>query len=498
LKPSVEMRGVTKRFGRIVALDDVSFSAFPGEIHALVGENGAGKSTLIKVLQGTYSRDAGEVTLDGKSVHPKNAQEGFALGIGMVSQHYAIIPELSCLENLMLGAEGSARLHRPEAKLRADEIASKMEMSFDWDAAAETLSPAGAQKLEILKLLWRESSVMILDEPTAMLSPDDSDALFASLQTLAARGATIIVVTHRLPEVMTYAARITVLRGGKLVEAKRVADTHVAELAELIIGKTLDEPAVREPSTSTDVVVRVSDLTVQGHRGDDAVKEVSFDLRAGECVGLAGVDGNGQKELFHALLGQARIVGGTIELLGHVVTHESTRALIERGVRLIAEDRHSEAIIEDWSLTENVLLGLQRRPELRSGATINRQALSDFATGVLDRFDTKRDSALSRMRSLSGGNQQRVVAARALGFGPRLILAFQPTRGLDIAGTRQVYDAIKQACDNGAAALVASFDLDELIDNCDRVMAINRGRLHVPATDQQRDRTVLGGLMVTT
>jgi len=490
---AVRMRGIGKSFGAVRALDDVHLEVEAGTIHALVGENGAGKTTLMRILYGAIQATDGDFEVKGQAAKFRNSAEAIRAGIGMVSQHYSIIPDLSCLDNLMLGAEPGWTINKREAEKRATELAERMGFEFDWSAEASTLSPAGAQKLEILKLLWRKAEIMILDEPTAMLSPADSDALYDSLKQLVADGATVIVVTHRLPEVMNHCRDVTVLRGGKFIAAKPVSETNPAELAELIVGHAVPPPSRRSVPDNAEPLLQVLNLTVRGHRGDQAVKSASFELAKGEVVGIAGVDGSGQRELFHALMGSGKIEHGEI-VLGNWTLHDRTIAeRLRMGLRLIPEDRHEEGVVEDWSLELNAALGLQRFPPLAVGSLVNDEARHQAANDMARRFSTRHGGIHQPMSSLSGGNQQRFVAGRALFLTPRLILAFQPARGLDIDATRQVYEGIYEECEKGAGALVVSFDLDELLQFCDRIIVMNRGVLTKPGT---KDRTVIGQHMV--
>ena len=493
---SVDVSGVrhTLSDGRVL-LEDVSFRIGEGARAALVGENGAGKTTLMRALYGALQPTEGTIEVRGKEVQWRNSADAIAQRIGMVSQHYSIIPELTCLQNLILGAEGAYVIPESKAVRRAEELAKKMGFEFEWLSPARGLSPAAAQKLEILKLLWRESEIMVLDEPTAMLSPADSDALFDSLKQLSKDGATIIVVTHRLPEVMQHCEHVTVLRGGKNVASKPVSETNPNELAEMIVGHSVSVHEVA-PFDPGEAVLELSGIVVKGARGDDALKGADLTVRRGEVVGLAGVDGNGQRELFHSLVGLARFTSGTASFCGEDMAPLSPRARLLGGLRLIPEDRHEEGVIEDWSLTENAALGLQRIEPLAKGPFVVLSARDELAERVAARFKTKHSGLGKPIRSLSGGNQQRFVAARALELGPKLILAFQPTRGLDIDGTAQVYGEIRRACREGAAALVVSFDLDELLENCDRVLAINRGKIYTPAAGSEHDRQAIGRLMV--
>lgn len=493
---AVEMRGISRQFGAVQALDCVDFSVEKGEIHALVGENGAGKTSLMRILYGSDRPDSGHVRVFGKDVRFTSAAEGIAAGIGMVSQHYSIIPELTCLENLILGAEPSQVIDFKAAQTRADELAAKMGFEFDWHEVADKLSPAAAQKLEILKLLWRNAEIMVLDEPTAMLSPADSDALFESLKQLAQEGATVIVVTHRLPEVLEHSHRVTVLRGGRLIEARDVAGTTANQLAELIVGRPVALGRRATPSAGSITGLTVRQLTVKGYRGNDAVVAANLEVRLGEVVGIAGVDGSGQRELFWALAGLQRPTSGTVALHGTDVTELSAAERILLGVRLIPEDRHAEGVVDHWSLYENSLVGLQRLDCFHRGPWIAADKAASHAAEVAARFSTKHGGLSEPIGSLSGGNQQRFVSARAISEGVKLLLAFQPARGLDIDATRNVYEGIGEVCRRGACALVVSFDLDELLDYCDRVVAMNSGQIFEPEPDKSLDRARIGELMV--
>lgn len=493
---AVEMTGISRQFGAVRALSNVDFSVRQGEIHALVGENGAGKTTLMRILYGSDRPDAGRIAVGSQEVKFASAAEGIASGIGMVSQHYSIIPELTCLENLMLGAEPAGIIDFPAAERRAEGLAQKMGFQFDWNATAESLSPAAAQKLEILKLLWRNAKIMVLDEPTAMLSPADSDALFLSLKQLANEGATVIVVTHRLPEVLDHCERVTILRGGQLIESRPVQGISASHLAELIVGRSVEVGRTEGRSEAGGLALSIRDLRVKGYRGNDAVDSVSLDVFEGEVVGIAGVDGSGQRELFWALAGLEPAAGGMIRLNDEDLTRSTAASRIEKGVRLIPEDRHSEGVVDDWSLFENSIIGLQRLAQFRKGGWLRWDRVAAHASAVADRFSTKHSGLSDSMGSLSGGNQQRFVAARAMEVDAKLLLAFQPARGLDIAATRNVYEGMARICRGGACALVVSFDLDELLDYCDRVVAMNSGKLIVPEPTLSLDRARIGELMV--
>lgn len=492
---AVEMTGISKRFGDVKALDSVDLRVQPGTIHAVVGENGAGKTTLMKALYGALQPDSGSISVEGREVVVRSSAQAISLGVGMVSQHYGIIPELSCLQNLILGTEGGPLLHMSAARDRAESLATKMGFEFDWHRSASELSPAGAQKLEILKLLWRNSRIMILDEPTAMLSPVDGEALFQSLRQLVAEGNTVILVTHRLPEVFGHCSHVTVLRGGVLVADMPVSQSNPGELAELIVGKRMEQsPAHTHRPGET--VLALQKVYVSGSRGNQAVKGIDLSIRTGEMVGIAGVDGSGQRELFHALLGTAPILGGVAEFLGMDLSRMSNWDRLAAGMSVIPEDRHTEGVVEDWSLEENSALGMQRLAPFASGKAVDERGRRMAAGAIAERFKTKHGGLSEPISELSGGNQQRFVAARALFGNPKLILAFQPARGLDLAATQEVYEGIRAQCEAGAATLVVSYDLDELLEHCDRIVVMNRGQYFLPPSGSERDPMVIGRLMV--
>lgn len=489
------MTGISKRFGAAQALEAVDLHVRRGTIHAIVGENGAGKTTLMRILYGAIQADEGQIEIDGVAARFPSSHAAIAAGIGMVSQHYGIIPELTCLQNLMVGAESGILLGARAAIQRAQQLADKMGFSFDWNRPAEGLSPASAQKLEILKLLWRRAKIMILDEPTAMLSPADGLALFTSLKQLTDQGATVILVTHRLPEVFDHCSSVTVLRGGRLIGETEVAETNSRDLARLIVGGALAETPPRGQGTGAPLLT-VEGLEVRGRRGEVALANVGLTVRSGDIVGIAGVDGGGQRELIQALSGIRPATGGKIVLGDRDISASGPSRRTALGFRIVPEDRQAEGLVEDWSLEENAALGQQRLAPFARGGAIDTTQRRLATVAIADRFETKRAGIRMPMRSLSGGNQQRFVAARALHLDPKLILAFQPARGLDLNSTTRVYEGIRQACRNGAGALVVSFDLDELLEYCDRILVMYRGELIEPGADRALDREAIGRLMV--
>lgn len=490
----IRMHGITKRFGNVTANDSVDLEVAKGSIHAIVGENGAGKSTLMRILYGLYKPDSGSIAIDGEEKSFKSPQDAIANGIGMVSQHYAIIPELSCIDNLILGAEGSALIDRSTIIEKASKLASALGFEFDWYAIAGDMSPSAAQKLEIAKLLWRESNILILDEPTAMLSPEDSTALYTNLRTLADAGRTVIVVTHRIEEVMDYCERVTVMRNGKVVANEETAQTTSKGLAELIVGGELTFERERSAVPGR-VSLLLREFSVQGDRGDRAVDINSLELRESEVVGVAGVDGNGQKELIESLIG-IRPYLGIAKFYDRELSDLSVAERLEDGLAIVPEDRQLQGLIGSWSVADNAILGLHRQEPISNGWQLDRSACIAVTEDIVRRFSTKVSSFGAPISSLSGGNQQRFVVARALEGSPKLLIAFQPARGLDIRGTSEVYAEIRRRCSMGMCALIVSFDLDELLEHCDRIVVMFRGKASEPPHGLQTDRHAVGRMMV--
>ncbi|MCS7066830.1 MAG: ABC transporter ATP-binding protein [Fimbriimonadales bacterium] len=500
----VEMRGITKRFGALVANERVDLHVRAGTLHAIVGENGAGKTTLMRILYGYYLPDEGEIYLKGRRVRFSSPADAIAHGVGMVSQHYSIIPELSILDNLMLGAEVGGVigiLNRQAARQRAKCLAQSLEFEADWNRPAETLSVAARQKLEILKLLWRNAEILILDEPTAMLSPADVQTLFEVLLRLKAEGRTILLVTHKLQEVLDYADMVTVLRGGCKVAEAPVGETDAATLTRWIVG---EETAPLEPPDGLNISdgiatpprLTIESLFVRSDRGGWGVQELDLRLAPGEVFGLAGVDGNGQQELVEALAGLRPVARGRLLLDGMPFENWSPARRLQAGVRFLFDDRFRRGMIASWSVMENAILGAQREVELQRFGWLRPRAVRQRAQRLIERFQVKVPSLRAPMTALSGGNQQRLVVARTLYGQPRLLVAYAPTRGLDIRGTEATYYAIREACRQGMAALILSLDLDELMDNCDRIGVLYRGRVVKVFGRDEFSREAIGAAMV--
>ncbi|MFN4033325.1 MAG: ABC transporter ATP-binding protein [Fimbriimonadales bacterium] len=514
--PIIELRHITKRFGNLVACDRVSLQVAPATLHAIMGENGAGKTTLMRILYGYYIPDAGEVYLKGRRMQFRSPADAIAHHIGMVSQHYSIIPELSALDNLILGAEPAGALgwlDRRAALQKAEQLATTLDFQPDWHRPAAELSVAARQKLEILKLLWRAAEILILDEPTAMLSPRDIDALFETLLRLKAQGRTILLVTHKLNEALRYADFVTVLRNGRKVADAPIAAVDAPTLTRWIIGEQESSSGVAESSprasesspraseSSPGVVVQesvlhLSNLYIPSDRGGWGVQGLNLTLRAGEILGIAGVDGSGQLELMEALAGLRPVAKGEILLRGQPIQRWSTAQRLRAGMRYLFDDRFRRMMAAQWSVLENSVLGAQRDPELQTLGWFKPRALRRRAEQLIQRFQVKVPSLRAPMVQLSGGNQQRLVIARALYGQPRLLIAYAPTRGLDIRGAEATYAAIRQACRQGMAALVIAFDLDELMEHCDRIAVLFKGAIVAEFERAEFSREALGAAMV--
>lgn len=504
----VRMEDICKRFGAVQANNHITISVRQGTIHAIVGENGAGKTTLMNILYGVFPPDSGTVYLYGQVVHFRSPAEALKAGVGMVSQHYALIPRLSVLENLMLSGEGASlsRLPRSQVLARAQELAKVIGLETEWDTPAGALSVSQQQKVEILKLLLREARVLIFDEPTAVLPPADAEAFFALLHRFTEEGRTVLLVTHKLQEVLEHADEVTVLRAGQVVATMPVRESPGAEpqvdartLAKLIVGEEgvlPEEELLLGKRLEDKPRLRVEGLVVPPVRSRAGLKGISFEVYPGEVFGIAGVDGSGQAELIDALMGLVPPAQGRVWLNGEDMTHAPPAVRLRKGVRYIAEDRHLRGAILEWSVAENAALGLHRQGGFGSALSLSFARMKEFAQKIIVRFAVRAPAADAPFSALSGGNQQKVVVGRALMEPPSLLIAGQPTRGLDAASTRAVHHAIREACEQGAAALVVSFDLDELLTLCDRVGVLFDGRLADIVEGERKRREEIGTLMV--
>jgi simple sugar transport system ATP-binding protein len=474
----IHMRGVTKRFPGVVANDRVDLEVAPGEIHAVVGENGAGKSTLMRVLYGMWKPDEGEIHVRGRRQDIANPRRAVGLGIGMVHQHFMLVQRFSVLENVILGSERARAgfLRMRDAEREVGELCRRYGFALDLRAPVSTLSVGGQQRVELVKVLYRGAEILILDEPTAVLVPQEVEELFANLRLLKAQGKTILFISHKLDEVLRIADRVTVLRQGRVVGTVMAAATTRTTLAEMMVGRPvlfrLTKPAVAPGET----LLQVKDLRVAAG-GREAVRGATFDVRGGEIYGLAGVEGNGQLELLEALMGLRRVTGGSVRIAGQDATNASTRAIRLMGVAYIPEDRHKRGLVLPMTVWENVVLGSQREGRFRRGPLLRFRALIPYAQGLAAQYDVRVTSLFSPALALSGGNQQKVIVAREFGHNPRVLVAAHPTRGLDVGAMEFVREQLLAGKGRGQAILLISADLEEILSLSDRIGVIYNGRL---------------------
>ena len=475
---AVEMRGITKRFAGLLANDAVDFDLASGEIHALLGENGAGKSTLMKILYGFYQPDAGEIRLRGTPVRFRSPRDALGRGLGMVFQQFMLVPSLSVTENVLLSLpRDGVRLHHRAAARRVGGLASRYGLAVDPTARVWQLSVGEQQRVEVLKLLARGAEILILDEPTSVLTPQEVRDLFETLRGLAGEGRAIVIITHKLSEVIAVADRVTVLRDGRNAGTVSAGDTTPRALARMMVGRETFDHARRDAIAPGSVMLEVEALRALGDRGVPALRGVSLSVRAGEILGVAGVAGNGQRELGEAVAGLRRATGGAVRIDGADCTHASARAVRERGVGHVPEDRLGTGVAPSLSVADNLLLTGYRAPRFGWGPLLDRRAMLSHARGLIAEFGIRTAGPEAPVRTLSGGNLQRLILARELATRPRLILAFHPTRGLDVGGTEAVHRLLLDRRRAGAAILLISEDLDEILLLSDRIAVLHGGEL---------------------
>ncbi len=474
--PAIELHGIGKRFPGVIANHDVDITIAAGTIHALVGENGAGKSTLMKILYGVQKPDDGTIAVEGEQVSFATPADAIARGIGMVFQHFMLADNLTVLENVTLGAE---RLHGigDAARARIREISEQYGFGLDPDELVETLGVGERQRVEILKVLYRGARIIILDEPTAVLVPQEVDALFANLRLLRDEGNTLIFISHKLDEVRAVADHITVIRRGTTVASVEPGEVTSRQLAELMVGSELPLPSTEESTVTDRVLLAVRDLTVVDAAGRPELTDVDFEIHAGEVLGIAGVEGNGQTELVEALVGMRRPSAGSVQLGADDVTGWSTRQRRESGIGYVPEDRHRHGLLLDSPLWENRILGHQTRPPAVKGPWLDPRGARRDSTRIVEQYDVRTPGIETTARALSGGNQQKFIVGREMSGDPQLLIASHPTRGVDVGAQAQIWQHIKDARREGLAVLLISADLDELIGLSDTIRVILRGRL---------------------
>lgn len=477
----IEMLNITKEFPGIKANDNVTLQLEKGEIHALLGENGAGKSTLMSILFGLYQPDGGVIKLGGQEVQIKNPNDATALNIGMVHQHFKLVEIFTVLENIILGMEPGKLgfLSKKDARAKVCALSEKYGLSIDPDARIEDITVGMQQRVEILKMLYRDNEILIFDEPTAVLTPQEIEELMAIMKSFTAEGKSILFITHKLQEIMEVADRCTVLRKGKCIGTVTVADTTKEELAQMMVGRPVSFHVEKKEMPLGDVVLEVTGLTVpaKNHR-NNAVKNVSFKVRTGEIVCLAGIDGNGQTEFSHALTGLEKPSAGKITLKGREITSAPVRRRSKIGMSHIPEDRHKHGLVLDFTLAENLVLQRYWQPEFQKAGFIQRDAVYAYADKLINQYDIRSgQGATTKVRAMSGGNQQKAIVAREIDKDPELLVAIQPTRGLDVGAIEYIHKQLIHQRDEGKAVLLVSLELDEVLNVSDRILVMYEGEL---------------------
>jgi len=496
----LEMRGITKRFPGVLANDHVDFDLRKGEVHALLGENGAGKSTLMNILYGLYSADEGEIRLDGKAVTFGSAKDAIDRGIGMVHQHFMLIPVMSVAENIVLEVEprrAGVLLDYDAAVERVREISKQFGLAVDPRAKIENISVGQQQRVEILKALYRGADVLILDEPTAVLTPQEAGELFAIIKSLQADGTSIIFISHKLNEVLEIADRITVLRRGKQIDSVSREGATEEGLARMMVGREVLLRVEKRPSEPGDKLLELRNVSVSDDRGLPAVRDVSFDVHAGEIVGLAGVEGNGQSELIEAITGLRAADSGEVVVRGRTITHATARKMLDAGVGHIPEDRQRRGLVLEFTIAENIALHDYNRPPDSKWGWLFPRRLIQRAASLIREFDVRGGGPRTIGGALSGGNQQKVVVAREIARDPSVLVAAQPTRGLDVGAIEYLHRRLVEERDEGRAILLISLELDEILSLSDRILVIYEGRIvgeHArDTTEEEIGLEMLGG-----
>jgi len=474
--PRVEMRNITKSFPGVLANDKVNFKAYPHEIHALLGENGAGKSTLMSILTGLYSQDSGSVFIDGKEVVLSSPKDAVNAGIGMVHQHFKLIKPFTVTENIVLGLKDLIFLDQKLTEKKLEKIVQKFGLEVDVKAKIWQLSIGEQQRVEIIKLLYRGMDIMILDEPTAVLTPSEVNELFVTLRKMADEGKTIIFITHKMHEVMDFADRITILREGKSVATMLKKDTSSTELAKLMVGRELDIKMMNSKDTAKDTVLKLKSVNALNDKGLSSLKNVSLEIKGGEILGIAGVAGNGQRELSEVITGLRKITSGSIELLGEEISDKSVHEILKRRVSFVPEDRHGTGLVPNLSLVDNLILKDYDKKEY-GNIFFDKKALHKRANAAIKDFNIKVQNADVPVKMMSGGNIQKLLLARETTLEPKLLVTVYPVRGLDIGATLSIHELLIKEKEKGVAILLISEDLEEIYMMADRVAVMYEGEI---------------------
>lgn len=500
---AVEMRGITKRFPGIIANDHVDLQVEKGEIHALVGENGAGKTTLMNILYGLYQPDEGDLLLHGQKVSLKSPGDAIRHGVGMVHQHFMLVEPLTVMENIVLGSEPvkGLWLDRKKAFDEVRRLSESYGLNVDPAAIVENTVVGMQQRAEILKLLYRGADILIFDEPTAVLTPQETEGLFKILRKLADDGKTILFITHKLKEIKAITNRITIMRQGKVVGHLETAKTTENEIASMMVGRDVVLTVPKEPARPGEVVLRIENLQAMSDRNLPALRGVNLEVRAGEILGIAGVAGNGQSELAEVLTGLRHNTGGRIELQGKDVTHMTVQGKIEAGmahvvgIAHIPEDRHKRGLVLDYSVAMNLILGNQRKPPFARGLLLDFPAIRKNAEVMIEGFDIRTPSMDTPSRALSGGNQQKIIIAREFSRDPSLLVVVQPTRGVDVGAIEFIHRRLVEKRDQGKAVLLISMELEEIIALSDRIAVLYEGEVVGIVQASETSEQALGFMM---
>ncbi|MGT2736791.1 ABC transporter ATP-binding protein [Streptococcus orisratti] len=493
----IEMKEITKKFGDFVANDHINLTVRKGEIHALLGENGAGKSTLMNMLAGLLEPTSGEIVINGQVVKIDSPSKSSQLGIGMVHQHFMLVEAFTVAENIILGNEVVKKgvLDLKKASQDILDLSHKYGLAVDPDAKVADISVGAQQRAEILKTLYRGADILIFDEPTAVLTPSEIHELMEIMKHLVKEGKSIILITHKLDEIRAVADRVTVIRRGKSIETVDVAGATSQELAEMMVGHSVSFTTDKEASKPKDVVLSIKDLIVNENRGISAVKNLSLEVRGGEIVGIAGIDGNGQSELVQAITGLRKVKAGSITIKGQDVTKLSSRKITELSVGHVPEDRHRDGLVLEMTMAENLALQTYYKEPMSKNGILNFSHINEYARKLMKEFDVRGAGEFVLAKGFSGGNQQKAIIAREIDRDPDLLIVSQPTRGLDVGAIEYIHKRLIEERDRGKAVLVVSFELDEILNLSDRIAVIHDGKIQGIVTPAETNKQELGILM---
>lgn len=495
--PVVELRGITKRFPGIVANDAISLKLNKGEIHALLGENGAGKSTLMNILFGLYQPDEGSIHVQGTEVFIDSPNRAIELGIGMVHQHFKLVQPFTVTENIILGMEPKSgmKVDIKTAQEKVRKLSEQYGLRVDPKAKIEDISVGMQQRVEILKTLYRGADILIFDEPTAVLTPQEISELMVIMRNLVKEGKSIILITHKLKEIMEISDTVTIIRRGKVIDSLACAQANPQILAEKMVGRDVSFKVNKEAVKRGEPVLQVQDLMVRNQQGLASLKGLNFEVKAGEILGIAGVDGNGQSELIEALTGLRGVDSGKVLLMGNDITNQTPREISEAGLSHIPEDRHKHGLVLDFTMSENMVLETYFHPAYNKGGFLNYDAIDRHAEALIKQFDVRTPSIYNKARSLSGGNQQKAIIAREIHKNPNLLIAAQPTRGLDVGAIEFVHRMLIEQRNKGKAVLLISFELDEIMNVSDRIAVIYEGQIVGEVMPEDTNDQEIGLLM---